>query len=341
MSQELRRLQFGNRSVSSQETKQRLEQFFSRFNTETINTPTPSATNTFRTANVQSEIEELNSRQTVSTVLSTNRPVFERTLQNFLANRQRPSGSQLEQARPPTPPPINQLNPVPIRAEPRLIEQYAREQVIDEISELVHRQVVTETLQSEFRTRLENRVLDYLRRSGTNGENTRQAIRQLAATTNSRINRNDFADLGITGAELNDNIDSASTYSETRGQQRATARNTREIKELKSEINELKSLMKLSFELQLDMQRSLKQEINALISNTFQNTASASLLRQSNPSNEGSCLICTEAQVDTVFYKCGHMCACYACSMTLKQKSHNCPVRFVFFDFFLKNQYLT
>jgi protein neuralized len=63
-----------------------------------------------------------------------------------------------------------------------------------------------------------------------------------------------------------------------------------------------------------------------MIANTFHTTANTSSLLNSVPSNEGSCVICTENKVDSVFYECGHMATCYMCSMNLKQKNHNCPV---------------
>jgi hypothetical protein len=40
----------------------------------------------------------------------------------------------------------------------------------------------------------------------------------------------------------------------------------------------------------------------------------------------GACVICTEAEVSTVFYKCGHMCACNLCAFTLKQRRAKCPI---------------
>ena len=284
---------------------------------------------------------------------TTTREEIERTLQRSRPHQSSAPDSQLNPAlridqRPPQPPPlpVNPTTTLPLHINPNrrepwlavnsgnnLVEQLTREQIIGEISELVHRHVVSSTLQSEFRTNLENQITQRLTMTGTDGQRTRQLIRQLARTNENLIVRNDFSHLGIQNRAIDsqsqvgdlDNLDSASSLNEQRTL-RSTLRNTKEIKELKTEIKELKTLLKLSFELQLDMQRSLKQEINALISNTFQNSASASLITSSRPTNEGSCLICTEAQVDTVFYACGHMCACYLCSMNLKQKNHNCPV---------------
>ena len=40
----------------------------------------------------------------------------------------------------------------------------------------------------------------------------------------------------------------------------------------------------------------------------------------------GACVICIEAEVSTVFYKCGHMCACNLCAFTLKQRRAKCPI---------------
>lgn len=429
---ELRRLQFSNRPVSSTESKNRLEQFFTQAMSSNDPSTAPPARDPaqFRSEVTRTEIEELSSRQRVSSILQSARQRLESTLQRFVdATASRPAPAPLlavvsTPSMPPPPPlPVaslslnqsasythglhisqnslasvpsnassniivqspngsqNILQPVtawvPVVAQPgtnasiptaapwlaqvnnndalrQTIDEIRREQMIEEISELVHQQLVTSTLASEFRTRLEQRVMQHLQNSGTDGNRTRDFIRSINQTT--RVERNDFSHLGINNQAL-DNLDSASTYqSSIHAQQQqqhhnthmrhATASNTREIKSLKSEISELKSMMKLSFELQLDMQRSLRQEISALIAGTFKDVTSSSVINSdknasvsdnqrvrvqnafnsNKPSNEGNCVICTEGSVDTVLYKCGHMCTCYTCSMTLKQSGKNCPV---------------
>jgi hypothetical protein len=213
-------------------------------------------------------------------------------------------------------------------ADPQLrttIDDLRRETIIEEISELVHQQLVTSTLESEFRAQLEERVMQQLQASGHDGNRTRDFIRNIPQS--SQIERNDFSNLGIFTAPANpipDNLDSASSYQASQNaqalsQRQATASNSREIRALKSEIVELKNMMKLSFQLQLDMQRSLKQEISALISNSVNQKLASntngnnqmrfeSRINSTHASNEGSCIICTDGQVDTVLYKCGHMC---------------------------------
>lgn len=40
----------------------------------------------------------------------------------------------------------------------------------------------------------------------------------------------------------------------------------------------------------------------------------------------GACVVCCEAEVNTVFFKCGHMCACARCAHNLRSRRANCPI---------------
>lgn len=103
--------------------------------------------------------------------------------------------------------------------------------------------------------------MERLRSSGTNGEQTRQLIQELARSNHNHIARNDFSNLGIypTRARSDSNASSLTDVRLNQQQRLIVKNNSKEIRELKSEINELKSLVKLSFELTLDIQRSFKQ----------------------------------------------------------------------------------
>jgi len=46
---------------------------------------------------------------------------------------------------------------------------------------------------------------------------------------------------------------------------------------------------------------------SALVAGTFYDTASFKLVNSTQPNHQGKCIICTEADCDTVLYKCGHM----------------------------------
>ncbi|XP_060692651.1 E3 ubiquitin-protein ligase NEURL3-like isoform X2 [Hemiscyllium ocellatum] len=52
----------------------------------------------------------------------------------------------------------------------------------------------------------------------------------------------------------------------------------------------------------------------------------------STPSPQGSasvdeeCIVCCSCQVDSVLYRCGHMCVCYSCGQKLLSKNSKCPI---------------
>lgn len=301
MANELRRLKFGDRPVTGEESsRERIQQALSirsRANETSIEQPNSVS---YRSELVQSELADLSNRQSVSTILRESGERIEQTLQHILQNR-----SARSQVAAPQSSESRRTNAEPSNDDLQLfnaIRDYSRNQVLSEIGELVQRQLVSSTLESEFRRDLENNVLSHLRRIGTDETVTDNLTRL--------VNSNEIL------------------AQQTNSRQRHRQTTSREIDQLKSELGELKSLMKLSFELQMDMQRAFKQEISALVNNTFNKTESARLVQLNTIENrtEGQCIICAEATADTVFYKCGHMCACFKCSMDLKQQELNCAV---------------
>lgn len=248
----------------------------------------------------------------VSRVLSTAAgSQIEQTLRNIIQNRVSPAATATTR-RPPTVTQRQQETPTTTPAFS--IEQLTREQIVSDIDTLVHRQLVSSTLRSEFRTALEERILTRMRHLGVeNGAETRQMVLNLGRSRQT-IPRNDFSHLGISTTNAADTPRSS------------TSVNARELRDLKSEMAELKSMLKLSFEVQLDMQRALRQEIASLVAGTW-SRESAELAASTRVTRDaGSCVICTETNVDTVLYECGHMCACYGCARKLMQEALNCPV---------------
>ena len=90
-----------------------------------------------------------------------------------------------------------------------------------------------------------------------------------------------------------------------------------------------------SFELLLSIQRMLQQELTAALH------APQMLQEPPQPTNEmpvphviaahrgrslGACVVCCEAEVNTVFYKCGHLCTCARCAHNLRSRRASCPI---------------
>jgi hypothetical protein len=204
-----------------------------------------------------------------------------------------------------------------------------REEIVEEISELLHTRLVSSTLEGEFRSVLEMLAQNQVSSSGINGRAVQEFIHTLPR---SGVQRNDFSQLGIPVAPENENWDNISVRSVSAHSVPYTQTNTylgREIQSMKSQMNEMKSMLKLNLDLQMDIQRAIRQEVAAAMNNFVgQNGigASASASRPSGPVSDTHCLICLERHTDTVLYQCGHMCVCFVCGRDLMSRGHNCPV---------------
>ena len=193
---ELRRLRYENRP---QETRNNLEQLFGRRSAHSPNSEQQASAESpvvYRSQAVLNEISNLSSRAMVTGIQGSFRQQIEQTLQQRVS---RPITGVF-----PVPPPV-QIRPIlpsvqqPIPSNP-ILDQ-TREQIVYEISDLVHSQLVSSTLQSAFRTRLENTVRERLARSGHDGMQTRQNILNILNNrVTSNVLRNDFSHLGITPA---------------------------------------------------------------------------------------------------------------------------------------------
>ncbi len=283
---ELRKLKMTNRP---QETRNYLEQVFAGsaasssrknlFEQTRLDLTNQQATTSYRSEIVQNEISQLGNRRMVSNIQSSFRESIERSLRQrvntILPTLQSPAREQTNST-PTDIPLVRPTLPFLLSRSENPVQNQTREQIIYEISELVHRELVSSTLQSDFRPRLEANIRNRIRQSGIDSNRTHRNIRDFLQNTRvsngiNNIQRNDFSHLGINTinsnlyTDLAENLDSASSQS---GQQMTRNRaalmnqtNAREIRELKSEVNEMKNLLKLSLEIQLDMQRGFRQEI--------------------------------------------------------------------------------
>lgn len=159
-----------------------------------------------------------------------------------------------------------------------------------------------------------------------------------------------------------------------------------EVHEIKGQLQELKQMMRVSFDLQLDIQRAIRQEVAAALA-AFCTPPLASGAASGGPvpaavagkpmcmleaihfdgyinglrrqlqwpsmrtstvfpagargrsgnlqhdlgsnarvADSGNCVICSEATIDSVVYRCGHMCVCMPCGLELKGQGLKCPI---------------
>ncbi|XP_048318346.2 uncharacterized protein LOC112493410 [Ziziphus jujuba] len=91
----------------------------------------------------------------------------------------------------------------------------------------------------------------------------------------------------------------------------------RHMEQLSHEMSELRKSMKVCMDMQMTMQQSIKQEVNS--------AQGEGTSREGAP-KKGNCCICCEVKVDSLLYRCGHMCTCLKCAHELQRSSGKCPI---------------
>lgn len=114
----------------------------------------------------------------------------------------------------------------------------------------------------------------------------------------------------------------------------------REMRDMREEISVLRNMISASFDLQLDIQRSIRQEVSAAMNNiatpsTMETSACTSDATHRKPASKemtsqpvaaGLCTVCLEKNVDSLLYGCGHMCTCSLCGRQLVAGGQSCPI---------------
>ncbi|KAM1004202.1 hypothetical protein ACFX2C_004422 [Malus domestica] len=91
-----------------------------------------------------------------------------------------------------------------------------------------------------------------------------------------------------------------------------------QMEQLYREMSELRKVIKSCVDMQMVMQQSMKQEVH---SGQAERKRSANGLPK-----KGNCCICHEVKVDSLLYRCGHMCTCLKCAHELQWNSGKCPI---------------
>ncbi|KAM7271179.1 hypothetical protein ACFE04_030393 [Oxalis oulophora] len=87
------------------------------------------------------------------------------------------------------------------------------------------------------------------------------------------------------------------------------------IEQLQSEMSELRKCMMSCMEMQAKMQQTIMQN--------FHSEKKSSI---NNAPPKRKCKVCYEMEVDSVLYRCGHMCTCLKCAQELQTSTGKCPI---------------
>uniref|UniRef100_A0A0E0I165 RING-type domain-containing protein n=1 Tax=Oryza nivara TaxID=4536 RepID=A0A0E0I165_ORYNI len=94
-----------------------------------------------------------------------------------------------------------------------------------------------------------------------------------------------------------------------------------EMAQVHHEIYELRKLVESCIASQVKIQHSIKEEMCSAL-----REAGLMPSQPDTPAKRGSCCICHQTQVDSLLYRCGHMCTCFNCADQLKSSNRSCPI---------------
>ncbi|CAF3349414.1 unnamed protein product [Rotaria socialis] len=331
---ELRRIRLGERPVTGQDNRDRIATFLNNIHERQQVPRVPSTRPVVPSAHI-ADINSLTNRRCVSAALSSAafRQDLENTIRQTIGIRpvepvqrvsQAPTLPQVlatvnvepQQQQPQTPPtmpqPLIEQQQPPrevlnvVRQENEFdawqaITQLQRERIVLDISDLVHRQLVTSALESDFRVHLERNVLNRLEGAAPVQQQPQQQQQRVAPAAAVPIIRPPLPRANI----------------------RAPASN---IDELSTRLDSMQQMIQLMFTMQMDMQRLLRQDVASALANS----STSAINPPTQPVQAGHCTVCLSAIADTVLYRCGHLCVCYMCGLQLQQATSanacKCPI---------------